>query len=65
MQLPKTEKLRIMEAIWDDLSQEDKSLDSPEWHGSALRETEEHFATGKEEVIEWHEAKTILRKQAE
>lgn len=63
-QLPKAEKLRLMEAIWDDLLQEDEPLDSPEWHGSALRETEECFAMGKEEMIEWHEAKKILQKQA-
>ena len=38
-QLPRQEKLRLMEALWADLSQDDAELESPAWHGEALRTT--------------------------
>ena len=40
MGLPRSEKLRLMEALWTDLSLVEEGLDSPGWHGAALRETE-------------------------
>jgi hypothetical protein len=38
-QLPRQEKLRLMEALWADLSQDDAELEAPAWHGEALRTT--------------------------
>lgn len=44
--LPKIEKLVIMEYLWKDLFEENDELESPEWHKSALSETEKRAADG-------------------
>ncbi len=63
--LSRDEKLRVMEAIWDDLTHEKESLEYPEWHNKALQETAGRLATGQEEIVGWQEAKTKLRKRFE
>jgi hypothetical protein len=64
-QLSREEKLRVMEAIWEDLSSEDQSLQSPAWHESLLQETEQRVQSGQEQAIDWKEAKKELRKRFE
>lgn len=63
--LSKEEKLQIMEAIWEDLSKDEEQVESPEWHQDALQETSDRLYAGQEEIFEWREAKTKLRKQFE
>ena len=60
-QLPRGEKLRLMETFWDELSRTEAELASPAWHGSALAETERGLAEGREEVLDWSRAKAELR----
>ena len=62
--LPKVEQLKLMEALWTELSRSEQEFDSPSWHGDALRETAERLASGKEQVLDWSEAKTRLRRDA-
>jgi hypothetical protein len=64
-QLSREEKLQVMEAIWEDLSQEDQLVQSPAWHESQLRETEQRVQSGKEQILDWKEAKQELRKRFE
>lgn len=52
MQLPRAEKLRLMEALWTDLSHLDDQLDSLSWHEVALRETEQRIAAGQEAKLD-------------
>ena len=59
------QKLQVMEAIWQDLSGEEDVVQSPSWHGAALRETKQRHKEGKEDVIEWRGAKKELRKRFE
>ena len=54
-----------MEAIWEDLSCEDESIDSPAWHQEALQETENRIKSGEEKILDWKEAKAVLRKRFE
>jgi hypothetical protein len=61
-QMPRQEKLKLMESLWADLSQDQAELESPAWHGDALRETSERRARGEEKAINWEEAKAKLRK---
>jgi hypothetical protein len=61
-QLPRHEKLRLMEALWADLSRDEAEVESPAWHADALRETAERVARGEEKVLDWEQAKTKLRK---
>ena len=63
--LSRTEKLRIMEAIWDDLTHEEESLESPDWHKQSLLETEHRLTTGQEQIVDWQKAKIELRKRFE
>ena len=61
-QLPREEKLRLMEAVWADLSRDEAEVESPAWHADALRETTERVARGEEKILDWEQAKTKLRK---
>ena len=56
MGLPRPEKLKLMEALWTDLSLAEEELDSPTWHEAALRETETRVAAGEEQHMDWDEA---------
>jgi hypothetical protein len=63
-QLPRSEKLKLMEALWEDLSRTDSELQSPAWHAEELAATEQRLAEGKEEILDWEIAKEELRKRA-
>lgn len=63
--LSREQKLRIMEALWEDLSLDESLVESPDWHADRLRETEERFKSGKETVIDWTSAKKQLRSKFE
>jgi len=60
-QLPRQEKLKLMEMLWADLSRDESELESPAWHADALRETAERRARGEEAVLDWEQAKAKLR----
>jgi hypothetical protein len=61
-QLPRQEKLKLMEALWTDLSRDEAELESPAWHADALRETSERRARGEETLLDWEPAKAKLRQ---
>ena len=63
--LSRAEKLRVMEAIWDELTHEAKPLKSPAWHKQALQETKQRLATGQEQSVDWQKAQIELRKRFE
>lgn len=56
--LTRTEKLRAMEELWEDLSRSEDEYQSPDWHGDVLRDREEALAAGRDEFVPWEEAKT-------
>ncbi len=51
------DKIRAMETIWDDLCKNDENIVSPSWHKDILKEREKAIENGKEEFIDWSEAK--------
>jgi hypothetical protein len=59
--MPRAEKLRLMEALWADLSRDEAEVESPAWHADVLRETSERVARGEEKIIDWTQAKAELR----
>lgn len=63
--LSKEEKLRVMEAIWEDLSRDEETIESPDWHRDVLQETKSKFDSDKEAAIDWQQAKNDLRKRFE
>lgn len=63
--LSREEKLQIMEAIWEDLSVEEETIESPVWHQEALKESEQRRMAGRENILDWKDAKRELRKRFE
>ena len=57
------EKLRAMEELWESLSKDAARLESPAWHGDALRETERRYEGGHETPVDWSIAKRELRER--
>ena len=63
--LPAVEKLKIIEALWGDLADDESSLPNLAWHETELKETEEKYLTGSIEVLDWQLAKKELRSRFE
>ena len=63
LNMPRREKLQMMEALWENLSRAEP--ETPTWHRQALRETEQQMASGREEVLDWTDAKQQLRTRSE
>lgn len=61
--LPKAEKLRIIELLWEDLASDDDAVPSPAWHQDELRKTEADFSAGRVDAVDWEKAKVELRKR--
>ncbi len=59
--MTRTEKLRMMEALWDDMSREPAGIASPEWHVQALNEAEREVADNRAAFVSWDAAKKTLR----
>ena len=56
------QKLDLMEAIWDDLTKNEKTLESPDWHETVLKDREKALTAGKAMVSDWEEAKERIRR---
>jgi RNAse (barnase) inhibitor barstar len=55
------EKLRAMEALWDDLCRREEAMPVPQWHKDLLDERERLVEQGKARFIDWETAKQELR----
>jgi hypothetical protein len=55
------EKLRLMEALWADLSRHEESIESPVWHEEVLRDREARVKSGEETFMDWETTKQQLR----
>jgi hypothetical protein len=62
-QMPRSEKLKLMETLWEDLSRDETEVESPAWHADALRETAERMARGEEKILDWDQTKAELRQR--
>ncbi len=51
------EKLGTMELIWDDICRNVPNFTSPSWHEELLKRREENIKQGKDEFIDWEEAR--------
>jgi hypothetical protein len=51
------EKLRVMEALWDDLCRREETVPVPQWHKNVLDERQRAIADGKARFIDWETAK--------
>ena len=55
------DKIRTMEAIWEDLCRKAANISSPNWHKDVLHEREERIKNGDEEFMDWNNAKKHIR----
>ena len=62
-ELPRSEKLKLMEALWEALSRPDDEFNSLAWHANELAETERRLLEGKEQSLDWETAKKALRSK--
>jgi len=62
-QLSFVQKLNLMEALWADLSRDEKKLKSPAWHEAVLQNREEAYMTGKVAISDWEQAKRRIKKK--
>ncbi|OHX36423.1 hypothetical protein BJL95_16605 [Methylomonas sp. LWB] len=64
-QLPATEKLKLIEALWDDLLDNENDVPALPWHQEELQRTEAAYAAADVEVVDWRQAKKALRSRFE
>lgn len=55
-------KLRLMEAIWDDLSDNEELMEFPERHKEILDKREKQIQSGEAKFIDWEDAKEQINK---
>ena len=55
------EKLRVMEAIWENLCQHADELEPPAWHGKVLEALEESIERGEETFENWETVRRRIR----
>jgi len=52
-----TERIRIMEALWNSLLHDNAEIESPDWHEKILKERKRKIKTGKAKFISLSELK--------
>ena len=57
------EKLRAMEALWDDLCQHEAALPVHQWQKEILDERERLVERGEAQFSDWEEAKKRITEQ--
>ena len=62
-QMTLEEKLRAMEALWDDLCRKD-AVPVPQWHKDILDERERQVEEGKAEFSDWDIAKRRITERS-
>jgi len=63
-QMTTAEKLRVLEAVWEDLCRTPENVPSPAWHEDLLRAREERLRDGTSRMVDWPEAKQKIRDAA-
>jgi len=58
-----TEKIQMMESLWDNLCQKPDGIEFPAWHHDILAQREESLGTGEDAFEDWDSAKRNIRKQ--
>jgi len=56
------QRIELMEALWNSMSQDPRDNKPPEWHSYYLKDREEAIADGTDEFIELDEFETDLRR---
>jgi hypothetical protein len=57
------QKLDLMETLWADLTRDERTLESPVWHETILKDREEAFGAGEVTASDWGQAKKRIQKK--
>jgi len=49
-QMPRQEKVKLMEALWMDLSRDEAELESPAWHGAPCGKLRIAWRAGRKNI---------------
>ena len=63
LELPRHQKLELMEALWEDLATQPQNVEVPEWHRELLDERLAAVEEGKDQFIPWEEAKREIERR--
>jgi len=55
-----SEKISMMECLWDDICRNAKEYPSPEWHGEVLKQREKMIRSGAATFEDWEKVKKEL-----
>ena len=58
-----TEKLRLIEDVWDDLCHSGEEVPVPSWHRDELQKREEMIQSGSATFLDLDDAKQQLRRR--
>ena len=58
-----SDKLLLMERLWEDLSRHPTDVPVPQWHGDILAERQAAVRDGRSSFVEWNAAKERLRER--
>lgn len=61
-ELTVSEKIQMMESLWESLCQQPTDIPSPVWHGEILTQRENALRQGADHFSDWDMAKANLRK---
>jgi len=61
-QMPFSEKLALLEAVWSELAIDADSVEVPQWHKDILDERERAVEQGTSKMIDWDAAKEQIQK---
>ncbi len=62
-QMTITEKLRVMEELWEDLRTRAGAVPVPQWHKDVLDEREQLIESGDAQFEDWDTAKKRITEQ--
>ena len=62
-QMTLEEKLRVMEALWDNLCRNDEALPVHQWQKDLLDERESLVKEGKAQFVDWETAKKRIAER--
>lgn len=58
-----SEKLLLMERLWENLSRQPQDIPVPDWHGDILAQRQADVDAGRASFVEWEAAKKRLRER--
>jgi len=64
-QMTVTEKIRLMELLWRDISREPENVEVTDRHRRILEERDRALANGETEFIDFEDAVAEIRRRAE